>query len=120
MSRHEYSAEVQNALAQLGWHGRLNEAVAPDDVVTIVRDYLARWSPEELSRCPASLRPGKFVDAEDVGGYALSLAHAQMERASGNESAVAKLATFFSAASQRLSQILARSDKGSSASSYAR
>lgn len=108
MSRHEYSAEVQNALSQLGWHGRLNDAATPDDVVAIARDYLALWSPEELALIPAELRPGKLVDAEDVNSYALSLLQARMARGSAGEDVVHKIGNFFGSASLRLSHILKR------------
>lgn len=124
MSRHEYSAEVQNAISQLGWHGRLNEAMTPGDVLAMVRDYVASWTPHELAQIPADLRPGKFVDPEDVAAHALMLVQAQIGAAGGDEAAVHKLATFFSAASLRLSQILARSSEvageDDSASSYER
>jgi len=111
MSRHEYSAEIQNAVSQLGWHGRLHEALSPDDVVMIARDYMALWTPEELALVPAALRPGKIVDADDIGTHALALVQAQFDRGTEEEAAVHKLATFFSAALLRLSQILARSSE---------
>ena len=111
MSQHEYSTHVPSALTFPGWHGRLNEAMTPDDVVTIARDYVALWSPQELGQLPVDLRPGKIVDAEDVGSFALALVQAQMGRGTPAEMLVHKLGAFFSSASLRLSQILARSSE---------
>lgn len=108
MSRHDYNIEVHNALTRLGWHGRLNGAACAEDVVAIVRDHLAQWTPAELAHVPEALRPGKFVDAEDVADYAIALAQAQVGRAPDDTGAVHKLAMFFSDASARLAQILAR------------
>ena len=109
MSRHEFTLEMQGALTQVGWHGMLNEAVTQEDVVAIARDYLAQWSPQEISRLPAVLRPGKIVDADDIACYAVALVQEQV--AAEQVPAVHKMATFFSNASLRLSQILARSSE---------
>ena len=110
MSRHEYSQEVQNALTQLGWQGRLSEAETADDVVAIARDYLALWSPEELASIPPDLRPGKLVDSDDVNGYALALVQAQMGRGTAGEAVVHKMGNFFGSASLRITQLLRRSE----------
>lgn len=112
MSRHDYTIEVHNALARLGWHGRLNQAIFAEDVVAIVRDHVAGWTPADLAHLPQSLRPGKFVDADDVTEFALVLAQAQIGLEGGDEVAVHRLATFFGDASQRLAQILARPPEG--------
>lgn len=106
MSRHEYSPEVQSAVTQLGWHGRLNDARSAEEVVAIARDYLALWSPEELALVPPELRPGKLVDADDVSAYALSLVQAQMARGTPGEAVVHKIGNFFSSASLRVSQVV--------------
>lgn len=110
MSRHEYSPEVQNALSQLGWHGRLGEAETADEVVAIARDYLALWSPEELASISPDLRPAKLVDTDDVSSYALALVQAQMGRGTPGEAVVHKLGNFFGSASLRITQLLRRSE----------
>ena len=124
MSRHDYNIEVHNALTRLGWHGRLSEAATAEEVVAIVRDHLAQWTPTELAHVPEDLRPGKIVDADDVSSHALALAHALIGRPGGDEVALHRLATFFRDASQRLAEILARSpepaDDGDGQSSYGR
>jgi len=114
MSRHEYSAEIQSAVTQLGWQGRLNEALTRAEVVAIVRDYMALWSPDELGCLPASLRPGKIVDGDDVNDCALRFVQAQMDRDTEAEHHVHKLGGFFSSASLRLAQITATTSEVSS------
>jgi hypothetical protein len=107
MLRQEYSTETRSVLNQLGWQGRLNEAATRSDVVAIARDYMALWSPDELSCLPPDLRPGKIVDADDVSDCALRFVQAQMDRGTEAETHVHKLGGFFSSASLRLAQIMA-------------
>ena len=111
MSRHEYSPQIRSAMNQLSWHGRLNDAVTEEDVVMIARDYVALWGPEEIGQMPVDLRPNKIVDADDVSAYALSLVQAQMGRGLAAESEVHKMGAFFSSATMRLAQIMARSNE---------
>jgi hypothetical protein len=114
MLRQEYSAELQSVFTHLGWQGRLNEAATREDVVAIARDYMALWSPDELSCLPPDLRPGKIVDADDVSDCALRLVQAQMDRGTEAETHVHKLGGFFSSASLRLAQIMACASEVSS------
>ena len=111
MSRHEYSPQIRSAMNQLSWHGRLNDAVSQEDVVAVARDYVALWAPEELGQMPGDLRPGKIVDAEDVSAYAFALMQAQMGGGQVAESVVHKMGAFFSSATMRLAQIMARSNE---------
>ena len=67
--------------------------------------------PEEIASLPESCRPGRFVDAEDVGNYALQLARAQCD---SGVALVNKLAAFMTNASLRLAQIMARASEVSS------
>jgi hypothetical protein len=108
MSRHEYSPQIRSAMNQLSWHGRLNDAVTEEDVVAIARDYVALWGPEELGQMPADLRPVKIVDADDVSAYAWALVQAQMAGGLASDSEVHKMGAFFSSATTRLAQIMAR------------
>jgi hypothetical protein len=48
------------------WYGQIEAAPTIADVVAIVRDYLALWSPEEMALLPAAARPGRVRDAADV------------------------------------------------------
>lgn len=99
-------AEARLALSGIGWQGRLNEATDELEVLGVVKDHIARLSPEELARLPATLRPPRLVDADDVSAYALLLARQQ--HLGETSEVLDKLARFATNASLRLSQILAR------------
>jgi hypothetical protein len=48
------------------WYGQIQAAPTIADVVAIVRDYIALWSPEEMAMLPVAARPGRVRDAADV------------------------------------------------------
>jgi hypothetical protein len=86
----------------------VTQANSTDEIVTAARDFVARWSPDDLAAIPPHLRPRKIVDAEDVNSYAVDLVQ-QQQFAMDPRSApqLHEMANFFSSASNRLSQILA-------------
>ncbi len=45
-------------------------------MLTIVRDYVSDWLPEELGRLPEECRPRKVCDGEDLNLWAVNLARA--------------------------------------------
>jgi hypothetical protein len=98
-------------LTSIGWHGLLNECMEPPEVVRTVKEYLARWSPEEIAALPEHCRPGRLVDGDDVADYALRLVRAQCAGASAD---LDKLAAFVTSAALRLAQITARTSEVSS------
>lgn len=50
----------------LVWHRQVDNAETAVEVVAIARDYLASWSPQEISLLPQSIRPSRMRDEEDV------------------------------------------------------
>ena len=50
----------------LSWFQKIDAAQSPIEVVAITRDYLASWTPEELSRLPEPCRPGRVKDEQDI------------------------------------------------------
>jgi len=48
------------------WYRLLDNAKNSLEVVAIARDYLATWTPDEISRLPPAVRPGKLRDESDV------------------------------------------------------
>ncbi len=105
--------------ALLAWHHRLSEAARVDEVVGVVRDYLAQWSPVDLARLPDPCRPGRIVDADDITLYALILVREQFNRDPVKDPMLTRMAGFFAAASRRVSQILAHSEDVPSSSAEA-
>jgi hypothetical protein len=48
------------------WYRLLENAKNSLEVVAVARDYLATWTPDELARLPAAVRPGKLRGERDV------------------------------------------------------
>ena len=48
------------------WYSQLDRAKTAGDTVAVARDFMATWSPEDLALLPASVRPGRLRDEEDV------------------------------------------------------
>ncbi|HET7731748.1 MAG TPA: hypothetical protein VFK48_17120 [Usitatibacter sp.] len=101
---------------------KLLQATTEEEVVELVRTFLAGWRPEELSEIPATCRPGKVRDAEDVGDLAYELTRARIA-ASGPQQLLKEMEVFFAQACARLSELEAahsrqsRSRSSSSSSS---
>ncbi len=93
------------------WQHRLAEAYDTEQVLWVVRDFIASWHPEELSALPAGCRPERMADADDVALYAFRLAQRTC-CADGDGPALQRMSTFFSAASHRVSQLMALSRHG--------
>lgn len=81
---------------------KLLHADTEEEVVGLVRSFLADWRPEELSQIPAECRPGKVRDAEDVGDLAFELARARIA-ASEPQPPLNEMEVFFAQACSRLS-----------------
>ena len=88
------------------WQQQLKRATTEREVIMVSRDFLATFTPAELAVLPQELRPGKIVDAEDITTYGFDLVRAECE-ASEAKAALHRLGQFSSAASIRLSEILA-------------
>ncbi|HUP97718.1 MAG TPA: hypothetical protein VM073_07250 [Usitatibacter sp.] len=64
----------------------MERAESEEEVVSIVRDYFAMWTPEEISRLPKSCRPARLRDAsnlEDLNRWGVEAF--RKTRASGQE-----------------------------------
>ena len=85
---------------------RLCSAVHDDDVITLVRDYVAAWPPEDLAQLPPECRPGRFVDAFDVNQFAFFLTRHRFEAESQPYFAMlTEMEAFFAQAATRLAQL---------------
>jgi len=103
-------------LAPVTWQQKLDLADSEDEVVGVVRDYVATLDPGEVALLPAALRPGKMLVANDVASYALDLVRYDCDETHGVAVLVHRLAAFFSHASIRLSEILRRTNDDDDAS----
>lgn len=101
-------------LAFTTWQDKLREAEDERAVVSLARDFVSRLDSAEFTRLPLECRPGKFMDANDITGYAFTLVRQECGNESETAALVHKLAAFFSSASIRLSEIMAHTNASSS------
>ena len=89
------------------WIGQIEGAPSASDVVAIVRDYIAMWSPEEIGALPAAVRPGRVRDESDVVDLHERLVEAyRTTRASGDALAtLQRLTGFMARASIRIAEL---------------
>ena len=90
----------------VNWHGRLSSAASEAEVLDVVRDFMAT-----IARLPEPCRPRKMVDASDITNYAFVIVRHHCDDGEGTARVAHKLASFFSSASIRLSQLLAAPDR---------
>jgi hypothetical protein len=85
----------------------LDRAATPTEVVSIVRDYFALWSPEEIAALPDTCRPPHLRDATDVEElHRCGVEAFRKSRASGEALALLrKLTGFVAVACVRLAQL---------------
>ena len=95
----------------VSWHGRLSSAASEAEVLDVVRDFMATVSSYDIARLPEPCRPRKMVDASDITNYAFVIVRHHCDDGEGTARVAHKLASFFSSASIRLSQLLAAPDR---------
>jgi hypothetical protein len=89
------------------WVDQLDAAKAVSEVVSIVRDYLATWTPAELARLPVPCRPIKIRDESDIASMHEHLAEEyRTTRASGDAlTSLQRLTAFVVRASVRIAEL---------------
>lgn len=93
----------------MSWQDRLDAANSEGDVASVVRDFLAQLSPQDISRLPPDCRPGKFVDAEDVTAYGFTLMRSACAASDPTSAMIHRIVAFVTNACVRLAQIARRS-----------
>ena len=89
----------------------LRAAASEEEVVRIARDYLAQWTPPELGSIPASCRPRRISDAEDLADGAFALTKARIDT-STSQPLLEEMETFFAMACARISELEAIPQRG--------
>ena len=87
------------------WQDQLSSASTEAEVVDVARDFIARFTPQEIASLPDPCKPGKIVDGQDVCDYAFALVRHHCDDGQGSTTPMHRLAAFFSNASARVSQI---------------
>ena len=88
------------------WQDSVRAADTEGDVLDLVKDFLAQFSPVEVARLPEDCRPGKFHDAHDVTEYAFHLARHRCDDAGDEDAVINRLSAFFTDANERLAEIM--------------
>ncbi len=91
----------------VGWEERVDLCDTEHEVIQVAREFLAMLEPWELARLPVDCKPRKLLTADDVSEFAFDVVRWERDHADCS-SHVARMATFFSRASTRLSQLAMR------------
>lgn len=89
------------------WRSVIHNAATEEELVSVTRDYLACWSPEEIARLPAECRPGRVRDGQDIGQWAFELTSCHLARRAspGDEPLLLKMMLFVNEAAERLAKL---------------
>ena len=99
------------------WRNLIRGAESEDEVVALVRDHLARYSPQEIARLPEECRPPRIRDAEDISQWAFELArtHCAQDANDDYETVLERMLEFVTQAAVRLSELKATAPETGSA-----
>jgi hypothetical protein len=88
----------------LHWSRQIDSASSAREVVAVVRDYLATWTPKDLAMLPRECRPGRVKSPGDIDQLHASLVEEyRLNRLAGEElHALQRLTSFVVRASLRL------------------
>ena len=91
------------------WRNLIRAASQEEEVIAMVRDHMARWSPEEIARLPEDCRPPRIRDAEDISRWAFELAttHCAQKMRADDEMLLDRMLEFVTHAAVRLSELKA-------------
>jgi hypothetical protein len=87
------------------WIQRVKLAASEGEVLELARDYLASFDDYELRFLPGRCRPRVLLCANDVSTYAFDLVVHRCDEMDATARLVRTLASFFTFASIRLSEI---------------
>jgi hypothetical protein len=104
----------------IAWYRQIDSAKSTLEVVSIVRDYLATWTPHELSRLPPACRPGRLRDEQDVETLHSALVDEYRNtRATGEDlDLLQQLTSLLVRASIRLAELGDKGPKGGSSAPH--
>jgi hypothetical protein len=91
------------------WRNLIRDSLHEDEVVSLVRDHMARWSPEEIARLPEDCRPGRIRDGDDISHWAYLLAsnHCAGTVPANDEPLLERMLEFVTQAAIRVSELKA-------------
>ena len=98
---------------QEDWRNLIRSSSQEEDVLELVRDHMARWSPEEIAMLPVDCRPPRIRDAEDISRWAFDLAstHCARSSAGDDDTLLERMLEFVTQAALRLSELQAEAPR---------
>ena len=98
----------------VSWYRLLDSARSSLEVVAITRDYMATWTPDEIARLPAAVRPGRMRDERDVEDlHARLVEEYRQTRATGAAlESLQKMTSFMVRASIRVAELADEPTRG--------
>ena len=91
------------------WPAQLAHAADERDLLCIVNDFLATWSPHDIAQLPPTSRPGRVKSGDEVRYWSERLAETFCEARAQTSTEHHKMLAFFLAAVQRQCAIEAKS-----------
>jgi hypothetical protein len=91
------------------WRRHLIGASTEHEIVSLTREFVAMWGPEDISLLPAECRPGRIVDGEDISqwAYDLARAHTSLRYEGDLDMLLMRLLAFMSEAAMRIAEVKA-------------
>ena len=95
------------------WRNLILGSTQEDEVLELVRDHMALWSPEEIARLPVDCRPPRIRDSEDLSSWAFDLAttHCAQRIRGEDEILLDRMLEFVTQAAIRLSELQAEAPR---------
>jgi len=91
------------------WRRHLVVATTEHEIVNLTREYVATWSPDDMSRLPEECRPGRIRDAEDISqcAYDLARAHTSLRYDEEQDMLMQRMLSFMAEAAMRMAEVKA-------------
>ncbi len=92
------------ALSEREWRMKVDATRHEDDLLGLVRAYLATLPPDDVEKLPADVRPGYIVDTQELAmcAYKLVSAHCASVDQPDDGGVLFRVATFFAYAQARV------------------
>ena len=101
-------ADTGRGIRHEEWKGRIQMAMDVDELVRVVREYLAAWQPHQLARLPIEVGATALANSSDISVRAVLAAQADLRRKGEGEAAelLHQMALTLMAAATRLRYLL--------------
>jgi hypothetical protein len=89
------------------WHHKVDEAQDTEDLLTLAREYLGGWDPEDLAMIPAQARPTRIKGVDDIAYWHQRLVDCYCTGAAKSRECerVRSLLHFFASALQKAAEL---------------